>query len=368
MRRRNAAVVFAPGITEPGGAARRASLLTKGLAERGWKVRVIARAGTLRTLKLSRAHNLTIVEVPGFNRKLIGAALFLLIALPLGIIWGIRSRVFVAIQLFSQSWAASVCSLLLRKPYVVLGTISGASSEVDYVLGTFTAPLRRFLFRKASMMVAQTEEMASEMTRLVPDEKITILHNPVVRRQGSLHDERPRATYAGRLTTYKDLPNLLHAWARVVRSRADARLTLIGSGGAYGSVEDELRSMVENDEVLRSTVSFTGWVEDITPHLDAADVFVLPSTSEGMSNALVEACAGDRIVVASDIAPNIEVLGGEYPLLFRVGDTNDLESKLNLAFDNAKVREMSLRMIRERIKRHDIDLVVKQLEELLLNA
>ena len=41
----NRVVIFSAGHTEPGGAARRASLYARTFVERGWRVRVITRAG-----------------------------------------------------------------------------------------------------------------------------------------------------------------------------------------------------------------------------------------------------------------------------------------------------------------------------------
>lgn len=365
---RRGIVVFAPGLSEVGGAARRAGLLTRGLAERGWRVRVIARAGTLRRFNLTRTDGFTLLEVPGFGRRRLGAALFMMLALPLGVIWGFRSRAFVAIQLFSQSWAAALCSLLMRKPYLVIGTISGASSEVDYVLSSVTAPIRRRLFGRASLMIAQTEEMASEMERLVPRGKVRILHNPVMFREQKPLDGTPKAAYAGRLSGFKDLPRLLEAWRMIANDRDGARLTLIGSGGEYESVEDELHATVDADDILRRTVTFTGWVPDVGPYLEGADVFVFPSTSEGMSNALIEACAYGRVVVASDISPNKEVMGDTYPLLFRVGDTGDLVKKLTLAFDEETVRAEAIAQIRTRIGRHSVESVVATLAGFLTEA
>jgi glycosyltransferase involved in cell wall biosynthesis len=53
---------------------------------------------------------------------------------------------------------------------------------------------------------------------------------------------------------------------------------------------------------------FTGTLDDVRPALAAMDVFVLPSREEGMSNALMEAMAAARPIVATDVGGNGEVL------------------------------------------------------------
>lgn len=366
MKRR--VVVFAPGLTEVGGAARRSSLLVHGLAANGWDVRVVTRAGTLRKFEVRRSKNLTVFEIPGFGRRRLGALLFLVSALPLGLLWGRRALAFVAIQLFSQSSAAAVCGALLRRPFVVMGTISGASSEVAFVTASRFSRLRRSLLRRTAVMVAQSEEMASEMEQLVPADHVTILPNPVRPIDAPELNGLPQALYAGRLSKYKDLFTLLDAWRLVLEQQPDARLILVGAGGDYLSVEAGLRDEVAREPSLASSVIFTGWVDDVAPYFRRTDVFVLPSISEGMSNSLVEACAWKRIVVASDIGPNTAVLGADYRLLFKVGDRHALADALCRAFTDDESRARAQAQIEQRISRFALPDVVARLEGLILNA
>jgi glycosyltransferase involved in cell wall biosynthesis len=53
---------------------------------------------------------------------------------------------------------------------------------------------------------------------------------------------------------------------------------------------------------------FVGSVTDMHKHLASADVFVLPSRSEGFSNAIVEAMAASLPVVATDVGGNAEAV------------------------------------------------------------
>jgi glycosyltransferase involved in cell wall biosynthesis len=69
----------------------------------------------------------------------------------------------------------------------------------------------------------------------------------------------------------------------------------------------ELQTLVQ-DLGLSDRFSFDGGVVDLRGHLAAADVFVLPSRSEGFSNALVEAMAASLPVVATDVGGNAEAV------------------------------------------------------------
>ncbi len=359
-------VMFSPGHDEAGGAARRSRLLAGSLADRGWDVRVVTRAGTRRRFAVRRSRNLTVVEVPGLGSRALGAALFLAVGVPLGLVFGARARVFLAIQLVSPTTAAALCAAALRRPFVAMATTSGSLGEAGFLLEGRLSGVRRPLVRRAAYLAAQTEQVAAELSDVVPKSRIVVVPNPVetVAPVPPLTGA-PRAVYTGRLSEEKDLLRLLHAWRLVGEGRHGAMLTLVGDGGRHRSVEQQLRRAVSADAVLHATVTFTGWVPDVAPFLASADVYVLPSLTEGMSNSLLEACAWGRVVVASAIPPNMEVLGQAYPLLFDPGDTQGLADALRLALDDDGLREEARGLVTERVKAHSVDNVVARLEALL---
>jgi poly(glycerol-phosphate) alpha-glucosyltransferase len=100
--------------------------------------------------------------------------------------------------------------------------------------------------------------------------------------------------YLGRLHPKKGLTNLLHAWARVQReATAVARSwCLVIAGWDQGGHETELQRLVETVQ-LGDTVLFVGPQFDAqkTATLSWADAFILPSLSEGLPMAVLEAWA-----------------------------------------------------------------------------
>jgi glycosyltransferase involved in cell wall biosynthesis len=215
-------------------------------------------------------------------------------------------------------------------------------------------------------VVVQTEGALDEIKSVVPPHRIVILPNPVEFPAGikKLTGE-PKALFMGRLSQEKGVPTLLDAWALVARCRGGAQLTILGEGGHYRSEEDVIRETVRNNPVLRQSVNFAGWVSDPLPHLSAADVFVFPSFSEGMSNALLEGCASRRIVVASNIPPNLAVLGSDYVFLFEAGDPRSLFDALLKAFDDPELRDIALKQIDARMTNFSASRVMERLEDVL---
>jgi glycosyltransferase involved in cell wall biosynthesis len=113
---------------------------------------------------------------------------------------------------------------------------------------------------------------------------------------------RPRVLFTGRLHPQKNLDVLLEAWPEVAR-RSPANLILAGPGPERVRLEEKAKALG-----VGHRVQFTGPVADVAETLRAADVFVLPSVAEGMSNSLLEAMATGLACVASGIGGNVDLL------------------------------------------------------------
>jgi glycosyltransferase involved in cell wall biosynthesis len=69
----------------------------------------------------------------------------------------------------------------------------------------------------------------------------------------------------------------------------------------------DLQALVQELDLV-DHVRFEGGITNLRQHLRAADIFVLPSRSEGFSNAIIEAMASSLPVVATDVGGNAEAV------------------------------------------------------------
>lgn len=113
---------------------------------------------------------------------------------------------------------------------------------------------------------------------------------------------RPRVLFTGRLHPQKNLPLLLRAWRQVARETS-ANLVLVGPGS-----DREALTLLAVELGIADRVQFAGAVPDPAEHLRAADLFVLPSVAEGMSNSLLEAMATALPCVVSGIGGNTDLI------------------------------------------------------------
>ncbi|HEX3449817.1 MAG TPA: glycosyltransferase family 4 protein, partial [Isosphaeraceae bacterium] len=97
-------------------------------------------------------------------------------------------------------------------------------------------------------------------------------------------------------------PLLLEAWAKVV-CQSEANLILVGPGNDRQRLIELAASLG-----ISNRVQFVGAVDSPAEYLRAADIFVLPSVAEGMSNSLLEAMATALPCVVSGIGGNTDLV------------------------------------------------------------
>lgn len=355
-------VLFTAGHTERnGGLARHGRLLAEGFVHAGWDVRVISRAGSLWRPRVVRQRHLLVLELPGFGRRRLGGLLYLAVAIPLGILWARQATGCLAVHLGTTTVAAGISASVCRRPFTALSTSSGPMGEVEEAARCNPAGLRRLILRRARFLVAQSDATAPELHRLTDPSRVAVVPNPVTLPHPPPLDERRRAIFVGRLSDEKDPRTLVAAWRTVLEHHPDAVLDIVGVGGGWRSVEHDLRRDVAADGTLARSVFFHGWIDDVPYALVDHDVFVLPSkTFEGMSNSLLEACSFGRVVVASDIPPNVAVLGDDYPLLFRAGAADELAAQLLRAFDDGSLRRRARARVLAAVALNDVAAVIER--------
>jgi glycosyltransferase involved in cell wall biosynthesis len=153
------------------------------------------------------------------------------------------------------------------------------------------------------------------------------------KRAVGLDPQRPVIGTVGRLEVRKRQDHLLRA-ARAMTTAGEGALApqvlIVGDGPLRPRLEAEAR-----DSGVASSVRFTGSVADVRVPLAAMDVFVLPSAAEGMSNALLEAMAAGRPVVATAVGGSSEVIeDGRTGVLVPPDDVDRLADEIQALLSN----------------------------------
>jgi glycosyltransferase involved in cell wall biosynthesis len=107
---------------------------------------------------------------------------------------------------------------------------------------------------------------------------------------------------------------------------------------AIGPMERELKKFITQNNI-KDKVIFCGARNDIGSILSSLDIFVLPSYTEGLSTALLEAMTCGRAIVCSDIPGNRELLThNKEGLLVNPNDSESLKSNIQLLCNDSTLR------------------------------
>jgi len=121
-----------------------------------------------------------------------------------------------------------------------------------------------------------------------------------------------------------------------------------------------------NNGPLKDVVKIVGRVEDVENYLPLFNVFCLvPSKNEGFSNAIIEAMAMGRVVVATDVGGNGEsVVNEETGFVIPPDNPEKLAERLMYLYENPKVlRKMGIKSRARAEEAFSLDAMIRRHEE-----
>lgn len=181
----------------------------------------------------------------------------------------------------------------------------------------------RALFTVCDRVVTVSDEVRDRTVRawIAPAAKVVAIANGIdparfrvaaakraALRAELAQDDGPLLLTVARLVWFKGLDTLIDALPPLVARHPALRLVIVGEGTLRAALTDQAERLG-----LGEHVRFTGERADVPALLAAADLFVLPSVSEGMPISILEAMAAGRAVVATRV--------GGVPELIEEGQT-----------------------------------------------
>jgi L-malate glycosyltransferase len=156
---------------------------------------------------------------------------------------------------------------------------------------------------------------------------------------------------AANLRLVKGLDVLLDAAARLTSDYPDLLCRIAGEGEMRGPLEESA-----SQHGMTDRFHLLGSVADVPAFLGGLDVAVLPSRSEGMSNALLEYMAAGRAIVATAVGAVAELIDdGVHGLLVPPNDAESLAAAIDCLLKNPdlarRMGEAARRRVRERYSR-----------------
>ncbi len=149
------------------------------------------------------------------------------------------------------------------------------------------------------------ERVRTIYTGVDPDRFSPEYDGTLVRTQLGIPTEAPVIGCVANVLEIKGHDILLHAFANVVKVHPTAHLLIVGRDtSSYGA---EMRALADRLGIAERT-HFAGFQPDVRPYLAAMNLVVLPSRSEALGLALLEAMAMEKAVVASAVGGIPEIV------------------------------------------------------------
>ena len=300
---------YAPMVD--GGAERQAQQLAESLANRGRRVGVVtARYPGLRAFE--RVADVEVHRVWAVPKPRLFSATFLPSLARFLWFHGREYDIWHVHQAFYSAALALTLAPLLGRPCVVKAAASGPYGDVARLRRALLGKWVRKLLPGADAVISLNSELTEELLAARIDAaRIRHIPNGVDCRRFSppSADQRTQArtsfgipphgtlvVFAGRLAEDKGVNYLLDAWRSIEQNFAGEPWSLFVAGSELSG-----NKYRERGERELSSARFLGKVPDVRPLLHAADLVVLPSLTEGLSNVVLEAMATSLPVVGTRI-------------------------------------------------------------------
>jgi len=255
----------------------------------------------------------------------------------------------------ANAWGGAA-ALLARVPVVI-----ASERAADIWKGVLRRWLDRRLARVSDAVVTNADAVRRFCIERIglPAQKIHVIRNGLDLREFDRQAGRPvgepvrgRSLLLGtvaRLEPQKGVQYLLEAASLLAAGGEDVEVWIIGDGPERPRLEGMCRASTH----LSGRVRFLGRREDVPALLRCLDIFVLPSLWEGLPNAVLEAMAAERPVVATDVNGTGEaVVAGETGLLVPSRSPRALADAIRVLTQNPEQRSRMGRAGRARVERH----------------
>jgi glycosyltransferase involved in cell wall biosynthesis len=246
--------------------------------------------------------------------------------------------------------AAAFAGRLAGVPVIV----AGRRSLGDFKAGKKTwLAIERLANWLTTQLIANSQAVKTDVLRQerVPAHKVAVIYNgielsryateadPSLRERLGVSARSLVVTVIANLIHYKGHRYFLSAWRKVVEAVPNSIALLAGDGPLRVELETQA-----SDLGIENSVIFLGRRMDVPEILAVTDILVHPSLEEGFCNAILEAMAAGKAVVATAVGGNPEaVVDGETGILVPPKDPESLaQAVLALMKEPERARKMGL--------------------------
>lgn len=262
-------------------------------------------------------------------------------------VWAIRQMVkrYRPDVVIGMMTSASVLSILACMGLNVPVIATEHAHPPSQKMSTLWLRLRRFSYPRAAKVLALTQMSAQWLKDHIAGVKVGVIPNavqwPLKNIPPVIPVQKPAGSRlllaVGRLHQEKGFDVLIQAFSQIAPTHSDWNLVILGEGAQREALTKQIKQAYLEDRIL-----LPGRVGNLLDWYSQADMFVLSSHNEGLSNSLQEAMACGVCAVSfdCDTGPREIIREGLDGVLVRpVADAGALASALSELMSNQPLRE-----------------------------
>ena len=274
--------------------------------------------------------------------------------------------------LYACSWLHKngVCHWIIGNPIALLKTHKRSGLIVD-TLSLIYAHVHRLSTKfgrwlTSGAFVCNGTELAElyKSPRTVVTVSSSVKASEFFEREDTCRGKKVRILFVGFVRPEKGIEYLIKAVCKLGTEK-EWELVIVGSREGYSAYTEKLDKLVD-DCNIRKRVRWVGYVQDVSKYFREADIFVLPTLSEGTPHVLVEARANSLPVIATNVGGiPTSVADGKNGLLVAPKDPAALGRAIERVITNDELRRSLIRSGLEFARKTTTDKFIDLVEEVL---
>ena len=265
------------------------------------------------------------------------------------------------------SFQANIYSIIFCKIFNIKIVVRSNSSPSGWSTNFIKKIIFKICFKLADKIIVNSKELQREFKKKFFVNTICI-YNPlnkreIIRKSNVKFDfkyfnskKKLNILTIGRFTDQKDHITLLKAVNIVNREyKKDFKLLIIGKGKNMQLMQKYIHS-----KRLQNKVKILNFQDNPYKFIKSCDLFILSSKFEGLPNVLLETQCLKRMIISSDCptGPKEILCNGKAGSIFKVGDYEDLSSKINKF--NKKENKTKINFGYKNLYRFDLSINLKK--------
>jgi len=258
--------------------------------------------------------------------------------------------------------------LRAKSSLILAGFSSRGSSYMNDPLTSLDILLSRINFKLSNRIIVYSKLIVKERNLMQFNDKIRIAKHHYLKPSEinyvDINKKKEIIGFLGNLEPNKGIMNLLLSMKLIVNENKNFKLYIGGSGDK--EYVNKLKKFVR-DNNLSPNIIFCGWINrtEVPKFLAKVKYFVLPSLTEGLPNAIIEAMACGCCVITTPVGAIPDVITHmENGIITKSNDPDSIYSAI-LKTKNIDIKEISIKAYNTVLNRFTFDCCVNDFKHVI---